>query len=527
MFKSAKKYLFLIWSIAALLLIAVVVYWYYGVTNIDTQRGRLIINKMSDTSLLESYQSQVDYLIDLQKSENSYYTAIIPYNVVAGIDLDKLKIEKNKDKKLIDIQLPEPKILKVDQSDKVERLKLRDEGSGGQFGLFKQWKVFAQKKAKMNAYKKNILSKAVDQTDNTLTQFVQTSFPNFKVNMSKPEIPEPEYLSNIVQADCFHLPIMLEFVNYNNIEIRKNTGSKDRISEIGKKAFHGYISGIYFWVRRFGKTAKFEKLENHVSLARLFDPSNPGVNKYIEWNDKGKQLHCFFPGDSYTYAITFDFDSRQALANNFDSVLNVCYGLKFNPDFDSDIASDETGLTLGIWEKMSLNQKMNYIWNHIFRYNRIITDKPNVGNEIRLNDVKRPVIYSNEFDDYEDKEYLNQYIEDIYKQSNQTNIPNKNKCISIVYDEGEWGHRTRLFVFYPKGFLYYTPKRLVQDRLCKYYKYAETDTEEFTDKINYGSDFGLKIEGAYKSVNNADIGKFLTWFFQDNYNVVDLYAQKN
>ncbi|MEA1973427.1 MAG: DUF4230 domain-containing protein, partial [Candidatus Cloacimonadota bacterium] len=154
--KKFKKYITIVWSTVALLLILVIGYWYYGVSNVETRSSRLIINKISDASLLDTYQSQVDYLIDLELTEDSYFTAIIPFNVTAGVDLEKTTISHQEESKKINIDLPEPQIFKVDQSDVVKPLVLREDNTQNIFDLVKHWKIFAQKKAELDALKKGI-----------------------------------------------------------------------------------------------------------------------------------------------------------------------------------------------------------------------------------------------------------------------------------------------------------------------------------------------------------------------------------
>ena len=256
MLKNSKKIIIVFLFSTILILIGAIGYWWYEVQHNTTQMGRLNISKISKDNRLKIVQQDIDFLVDISYPNGGYYTAIIPFTVQAGFELEKVEIIEKANinteegrahsyiKKAdastpesgsLTINLPEPRILNSDIADDQEYVILRDDKSGENFDLTKAYEIFGKKFIEQTALDNRILSEANQEAVKVLKDLAKNVYPeNIKIEINT---IEPIRCVKKVDYKCGTMPIYFSLFEKDTLgwEIQGNSTEAINIGHYGFK----------------------------------------------------------------------------------------------------------------------------------------------------------------------------------------------------------------------------------------------------------------------------------------------------
>ena len=298
MLGNVKKYVYLFLTLSIFILMGTIAYWWYGVTHVSTQMGRLNINKIAEDNRLKIVQKNIDFLVDIGYPNNQgHYTAIVPFSVQSGFDVDQIEIIEAVNQNLKDsrtsglfvptayaalsvpskviINLPEPRLLNSDISDDQKYMILRDDKSGGNFDLTKAYESFGRRFAEQKALENDILVETNAEAVKVLSSFARNIYPEsteIEVNTTPPSIE-----TRSVHFKCPTMPIRFSVSENDAKEWNFQINNSDS-GGLGYNGFHGALSNgsIKLTLSRNGKAKNLKNyMESWASknYGRLFSPT--------------------------------------------------------------------------------------------------------------------------------------------------------------------------------------------------------------------------------------------------------------
>jgi len=421
-------------------------FWNQKVNKITIKPTRLNILDITSTNKMKVIQFGIDYFLNTGK-----YVAIIPFDVQAGFDLSKAKIEEvvktekiAKDKDINNIpkfvlRLPEPVILNVDKSDNGSLTIIEPKKPDQEF--VKALRIFGENYAKNMALQRDILSKANARAKKVFRTFAKDAGISIDVITQETKEIKTQYIESkrsplmIKQSDDF------EYVN------QENDLSTISLLLRNKKDQNESISIIPF-------SRPPSDQEDLPKQVKMYNPFNKDFQ--LHYNQKeGNCLKLDFLYKGVVYHSNIEAKDFQQLNNFLPKALMSLYSLRGNDNFIPPTNKDFYGATYERWENSDVNQLRNYI-NDYFN----CKDFAQVFLIKSIGDV--PVISNKEGkSEYEkDEKAITQNIKTALQEvSSLQEVPfSADQLILILYDYNKV-HRDRFAFFMKDKVVFFTPSR--------------------------------------------------------------------
>ena len=483
--------------------------------------GRIKIKDIKDANLLKVVQTDIDYLIDIPVGDNGHYTAIVPFSITAGFDLDKIKIDE--DNKTVKIYLPLPEILSVDTSDESKILRISNTENYNY--LIKGFKQYAEKFVTNYAkYNIKILQKANKNVKDMLRNMLEKSLAEGG--------KELEIITTAVNEDK-RIPAVYRRSDYHPVGIKIYDKSiaenvfKDSFPEI----FFGYnINGIKnnrFWLYRIFKLdisvssgEEFLKFyDNNYGI--LFNPDCPYRKILITYNND-TSLSLFFTFKDWIYRAiisspnTTDFE--QALPEFLDIINNIQFLSDYSPLYKG---KDILGfLTEKNWENKKIEEQRDYFWRfYVFSLSPYFAGENIMGYKYYWNPRWRHTYLIESKDEpyvVTDEDGLELLKDDSSNfWDNITNAINnsikeedRDKVIAVIYNHNKI-HRNRFLIIFNDEAIFYIPERFIQSAVIKDISYKDMILDSIKGTFDNGCLFRDVSEKAFES---PSLCKFLKDF---------------
>jgi len=574
MFNSTKKIVSILVFSSILMTIGTICYWWYGVQHITTQLGRLNINKISEDNRLKIVQQDIDFLIDIAYPGGGYYTAIIPFTVQAGFELDKIEIieepninaEKgrisgdNKTEKAstlkpgrVKINLPEPKILNSDITDDQKYVILRDSKSGEYFDLTKAYESFGKSFVEQTAIDNRILSEANREAAKVLTDLAKNVYPkNTKIEINT---LEPTTGVKKMVYKCGTMPIYFSLFEKDTLGWKFLENSAETVN-MGYYGFQGILDNgsVVIKLTRAGKAKDLKTyMESWApnAYARFFSPLDPDLRVYLYYEGSTK-LGCYYLFNGFLYELSIKGADKDTLNRNLERVFPIILNLRLDNAFPAqDICNyDDYGLIKPMWKNWSIDTKRDY-FNYLFlqfsKFNKcsLRTKGHSSGISIVYDEKEN----ENEKDIFENIVHAIKLI--VEKGSSLHGyLSDKdfmNDCIGAIYNDNRI-HRNRYVFFMSDKVIFFTSNRELGLKAVAIhpltYFARNTDVQDSIltvvsyDKFNTNSGGTLSIKDKNvvfakdfvgdKEIRSENLSKFIIWLVSnDNRTFIDLFKCQN
>ena len=515
--KQFKKITLIFFTVAVVISIGVGVFWWIGVNKTTNQYGRLNITELSDDNRLKVVQMDIDFFIDVVSHDGGKYTAIMPFSIQAGYEIDNIEIaqEINPDGTgQIKINLPEPQILNVDSSDKSHIVTLREKHSGEISDIVKSYKIFGQTFVRNVALSRNILGETNKEIQNILKNFVKNSVPDASLEIST---KEPVLTVNMVDFRSDTMPVFFSIYDKDAEKLSFSVNNGNFASEdLGHFGYIGSSSdkSVTFRVVKSGKAtdlAAFIKKWDP-NCGRLFSPLKTDLRIYIHpWDEK--KVSYLYQFNGYLYELIVEGKDRFSLFKNLPNILPIALGVKLNENFSEPTCQDDYGMTKTIWANTKIQDKRSYF---LTLYENFTRQEPDAIKYEKHHDGYY-IFYDSE--EKTDSGGIFKNVQDIVELLQNDNLNFNNEIIAVFYNHNLM-HRDRFLFFMKDGLVFYIPKRKVyvdlQSEFIIGYPYSEIS-------LNQGKKIRIEDEKIVfenfdkdeRAIQSSGLSQFVKWLAKE------------
>ena len=515
--KQFKKISLIFFTATVVISIGVGVFWWMGINKISNQYGRLNITELSDDNRLKVVQMDIDFFIDVVSHNGGKYTAIVPFSIQAGYEIDNIEIgqEINSDGTgQIKINMPEPKILNVDSSDESHIVTLREKHSGEISDLVKSYKIFGQTFVRNIALSRNILDETNKEVQNILTNFVKNSLPDISLEIST---KEPSLMVNMVDFRSETIPVFFSIFEKDAEKLYLKVNNGNSVSE--DLGHFGYIGSsldksVLFKVVKSGKATDLEAFIKKwdPNCGRLFSPLETDLKIYIHpWDEK--KVSYLYQFNGYIYELIVEGKDRFSLCKNLPNILPIALGIKHNADFSEPTCQDDYGMTKTIWSNTTINDKRSYF---LTLYENFTRQQPDAIKYEKHQDGYY-IFYDSE--EKSDADGIFKNVQNVVEYLQNENSNFNNEVIAVFYNDNLI-HRDRFLFFMQDGLVFYIPKRKLyvdlQPEFRIDYPYSEIS-------LNQGKKIRIEDENIVfenfekneRAIQSTGLSQFVKWLAKE------------